>query len=261
MLPVFIISFFIQTTLMYNSDNQNRQDFIKNKVIAHRGAWKVSNKPQNSIASLKEALRLGCEASEFDVWMTADNVLVVNHDPDFLGIPIETSKYKDLLKKKLPNGERIPTVEAYLKEGIKQSKTRLVFEIKSSEISKERSLILAEKSVELVKAIGAEKWVDYISFDYDVCKKVMEKDPYARVSYLEGDKAPEELAEDGLWGLDYHGEILKANPHWIKEAQALGLTVNVWTINEKEDLLWFLEQGVDFITTDEPELLLELIIK
>src|SRR5690554_1493178 len=81
--------------------------FNINKVVAHRGAWKLSNNPQNSIASLQEAVRLGCEGSEFDVWMTKDGVLVANHDPDFLGMPVEASTYEELLAKSLPNGENI----------------------------------------------------------------------------------------------------------------------------------------------------------
>lgn len=83
----------------------------KNQVIAHRGAWKKNNFPQNSIASLNEAVKLGCYGSEFDVWMTADNVLVINHDPEFQGLVIEKVNYADLLTKTMSNGEKIPTLE------------------------------------------------------------------------------------------------------------------------------------------------------
>ena len=34
-----------------------------------------------------------CAGAEFDVRMTADNVLVVNHDPEFFGLKIEKVKY------------------------------------------------------------------------------------------------------------------------------------------------------------------------
>lgn len=247
--------------LLAFSSCQKKTMFHTNKVVAHRGAWKVSDNPQNSIASLNEAVRLGCEGSEFDVWMSKDGILVVNHDADFLGIQIETSTYQELLQKKLPNGENIPTVEEYLKEGMKQTGTKLVFEIKTSRVSKERSLELAEKSVQLVKQLGAEKWVDYIAFDYDICTKVMEKDPSARVAYLNGDKSPAELKEAGIWGLDYNINIMHKNPNWIKEAHDLGLTVNVWTVNKEEDMKWLLEEDVAFISTDEPEMLFRLIKK
>ena len=41
--------------------------FASNKAIAHRGAFKKNGFPENSIASLREAIRLGCTGSEFDV--------------------------------------------------------------------------------------------------------------------------------------------------------------------------------------------------
>ncbi|WP_244948071.1 glycerophosphodiester phosphodiesterase [Cyclobacterium qasimii] len=234
-------------------------EFHKNKVIAHRGAWKASPHPQNSLASLQAAIDLGCEGSEFDVWMTADGVLVANHDADHDGMVVEEVTYAQLLEKPLPNGEKMPTVEEYIKHGMKQSKTKLIFEIKPSGVSKEKGIELAEKSVAIVKKLGAEKWVDYITFDYDMALKVISLDPNANVAYLRGDKSPQELKDAGFFGFDYSIRNVKKNPHWIKEAQDLNMTVNVWTVNEEEDMKWLLDQNVDFITTDEPEKLFSLI--
>ena len=46
-----------------------------------------------------------------------------------------------------------------------------------------------------------------------------------------------------------------------KEAHDLGLTVNVWTVDEVEDMKWLIEQKVDFITTNEPVILQEELKK
>ena len=86
-------------------------------------------------------------------------------------------------------------------------------------------------------------------------------DPEANVAYLMGDKTPQELKDDGFFGFDYNIKKVKENPQWIKEAQDLGLTVNVWTVNKEEDMNWLLDQNVEFISTDEPELLFSLINK
>src|SRR5688572_2764829 len=75
--------------------------FADNVVVAHRGAFKKNGFPENSIASLKEAIRLQCTGSEFDVRMTADDSLVVNHDPDYNKFEIEKSNYANLLPFKL----------------------------------------------------------------------------------------------------------------------------------------------------------------
>lgn len=233
--------------------------FNKNQVIAHRGAWKVDGLPQNSIASLQRAVELGCAGSEFDVHLTKDDVLVVNHDTDYYGIDIATASYAELLAKKHPNGESIPTAEAYLREGMKQKKTKLIFELKTSKLGKERTLHSADLTVQLVKKLGAEEWVEYIAFDYDACKRIIELDPKAKVYYLNGDKTPAEAKKDGLFGLDYHFNVYKKNPTWIREAKNLGLVVNVWTVNTQEEMTNLLDQDVEFITTDQPALLLDVI--
>ena len=44
-----------------------------------------------------------------------------------------------------------------------------------------------------------------------------------------------------------------------KGCKKSGLTVNVWTVNEKAMMENLLQQDVDFITTNEPELLLQLV--
>ncbi|UFH51888.1 glycerophosphodiester phosphodiesterase [Spirosoma sp. KNUC1025] len=236
-----------------------KDSFIKNQVIAHRGAWKQSATTENSITSLQNAVKLGCMGSEFDVHMSSDSVLFVNHDHTIQGTEIEKTPAAELAKIKLSNGEAFPTLESYLMEGMKQTRTKLILEIKTSKLGKERSLALTERVVNMVHHLKAQAWVDYIAFDYDVCKKVKELSPEAAVSYLNGDKTPEQLAADHLNGFDYHQSVIKKNEAWIQEAKQRKLTTNVWTVNDKEALQWLLDQHVDFITTNEPELLLTLV--
>jgi len=233
--------------------------FIRNPVIAHRGAWKNTGATENSIASLQHAIKLGCAGSEFDVNMSADSVLFIHHDPDVEHVAIEKTAAAALAKLKLSNGENLPTLEAYLQEGIKQNKTRLILEIKRSVVSKERSLALALKVVEMVSQYKAQGWVDYISFDYDILKQVQALDPYAKVAYLNGDKTPAQLAQDKFYGFDYHFKVLQKNENWIKEAQQQKLTVNCWTVNDEALMDWLLANKADFITTNEPEILLQKV--
>jgi len=233
----------------------------KNVVIAHRGAWKTQNLPENSIASLKEAIRLGCFGSEFDVQFTADGVAVVNHNADFLGKDIATSTYQELLAyKKLSNGENIPTLEEYLKAGMKQKKTKLILEIKPQK-TQEREEALAKKVIETVNKLKAAPYVEYISFSHFISKYVIANVPGAQVSYLNGEIEPAKLKEQGFYGLDYNQSVFKKNPDWIAQAKALGLIINVWTVNAEKDMDKFLEQKVNYITTNEPELLFTKIKK
>lgn len=226
-----------------------------NKVIAHRGAWKHTGAPQNSMESVRKAWEMGCAGVEFDIRLTKDGIPILNHDPGYKGMNIDQYTYEELKAVPLPNGEYLPLLEDIIKAGIQQKTTRLVFEIKALS-TKEKSLELTDKVLELVKKYKAEPWAVYISFDLDVCKRIKEIDPNAEVQYLSSLASPEELKAMGLHA-DYNYSFYQKNPKWIKQAKAAGIIVNAWTVNTPEVMDWLLDQGVDFITTDEPEMLLE----
>jgi glycerophosphoryl diester phosphodiesterase len=228
-----------------------------NSVIAHRGAWKAYDLPENSIASLKQAIVLNCKGSEFDVHMTADGVLVVNHDAKYHDLEIEKSTYKQLSAYSLSNGEQLPRLKEYLKAG-KNKNTRLVCEIKPASNTK-RGRMVAQKVVALVEKLKVKEIVDYISFDYDILLKIRSLDPMAHLQYLTGNKSPVELKKDKIDGLDYHFSVFKNRPEWIEDAKVLGLSLNTWTVNETKDLDWFIANNFDFITTNEPERAFERI--
>ncbi|MFL5774264.1 MAG: glycerophosphodiester phosphodiesterase [Flavisolibacter sp.] len=234
--------------------------FHRNPVIAHRGAFKKNGYPENSIASLKEATRLGCTGSEFDVRMTADDILVVQHDSDYHQMEIEKANYSTLAQMTLPNGETLPTLREYILAGmIDNNGTRLVVEIKPSEISKERGQIIAEKVVKMVEAIGASALVVYISFDFEMLKNIRKLNPHAITQYLEGDKSPEQLKAEGIDGADYHISVFRKNFDWIHSAKKHKLILNAWTVNDPEEMKWLLSNDFDFITTNEPEMLFEIL--
>ncbi len=233
--------------------------FAKNVVVAHRGAWKAEGLPENSIASLKHAIALKCTGSEFDVQMTADDILVVNHDADYEGMVIAETSYAALAIPKLFNGETLPTLREYIMAGLENNtSTRLVCEIKPAE-TVERGRKMAKKTVQLVEELNAEDMTVYISFEYEILKKIKELNTKAHTQYLEANKSPEELKADGIDGADYHFKAFKKHPEWIESAKKIGIALNAWTVNDPADMDWLLDEGFDYITTNEPELLLEKI--
>lgn len=234
--------------------------FAANPVIAHRGAFKKNNFPENSIAALREAIRLGCTGSEFDVRMSADDSLLINHDPHYQKKEIEKTTYADLASVPLSNGEVLPTLRKYLQAGLsRNTATRLVVEIKPSGIGKERGKRIAEKVVALVRELKADKMVVYISFDYDILKKIIEMEPAALTQYLNGDQPPQQLKADRITGADYNLSVFRKNAAWVKEAKEAGIVLNAWTVNEEADMKQLLSEGFDFITTNEPERLFSLL--
>lgn len=237
---------------------KNKITFASNSVVAHRGAWKAKGFPENSIASLKQAIALGYRGSEFDVRMTADDSLIINHDPHYNKLLIEKTTYAELEKFKLANGEKLPTLREYILAGIKNNKhTQLVCEIKPSDLGKEKAVEIVTKVVKLVAELKAQKYVGYISFDYDMLKTVHQINPNVSTQYLEANKTPDELKADGITGADYYFTVFKKNTDWIEMAKANGTTLNAWTVNDPEWMDFFITNKFDFITTNEPEMLLE----
>ena len=229
-----------------------------NPVVAHRGAWKKNNLPQNSIASLKKAIEIGCIGSEFDVRMTADETLVINHDSDYHGFQIEKTNYNQLISFPLSNGEKLPTLKEYLEAGFENNNyTKLVIEIKPSDISKERALIVAFKVLDVVKKLHGLQKVSFISFDYDILLQIRKLESNAQLQYLEGDKAPANLKEDEINGADFHFSVYHDNPSWVEQCKINHILLNAWTVNEAEEMDWMINNHFDFITTNEPELLFE----
>ena len=104
---------------------------VQTKVISHRGYWKTEGSAQNSVTSFLKADSISSYGSELDVWLTADSVLIANHDRVFKGLAMETSLSGDILATRLSNGEYVPSFEAILGAMRKTSATRLILEIKN----------------------------------------------------------------------------------------------------------------------------------
>ena len=225
------------------------------KIVAHRGYWRTDGSAQNSITSLQKAAAVGCYGSEFDVWLTADGVPVVFYDATIDGIRIEDTTFATLMNHRLQNGEFIPTLQQYLSEGAKIEGCQLILEIKPHR-NEVRDKRIADICVELVRTLGLEKKTEYISFSKVVCQRLHEITPDSKVAYLNGELAPAQIKEMGLTGIDYNEKVFVKHPEWLQEAKQLGVEVNVWTVDGEENLRHHANlQGVDLITTNDPEIL------
>ena len=156
--PIFLFMLIMQTSSAQQT-----------KIIAHRGAWKEFNLPENSIASLEKAIELKCDGAEFDVRRTLDGVLVVNHDPVYFGDTIQTNTYAYLNRNKLSNGESLPTLEQYFLKGTQNKhKTLLICEIKAAIKDKVQDYLATIETLALAKKLKIEKRIVYISFSKDI---------------------------------------------------------------------------------------------
>ena len=223
------------------------------KIIAHRGFYNTKPKTtENSIKALENAQNLKIFGSEFDVHMTKDGKLIINHDEHHGKMEISKTNYCDLKKLKLSNGEKIPTLKKYLKQGKKEPSVKLIIELKPTN-SKERENEMVTKTLKLVQKLGLENQSDYISFSLNICKEIKKQNPKAKVQYLEGNLSPQQIKAEGIDGIDYHYSVFEKNPTWISEAKKLGLSTNAWTVNDPKIFQKLSESGIDFVTTNVPD--------
>ena len=140
------------------------------QVVAHRGYWKAEGSAQNSIASILHAGRIGAYGSEFDVNLTSDGVLVVNHDFTYHGLTIYETPLTDLRcdTLRLANGEIIPTLDEYLEASKEYPKMKLVFELKSKG-DPDYEAVALPACVEAITKLGVADRVEFISFSLSAC--------------------------------------------------------------------------------------------
>lgn len=243
----------VGTVEMTISDQPTLQNLPE--IIAHRGFHTVNGASENSIASFEAAIGLGVYGSEADFYITTDGVVVSNHDPDINGTGIENSTYDDIKDITLSNGEKVATLDVYL-DKIAGSDTKLVIEIKphSTTANNER---VVDAIIEDLTERGMMEKVDFISFNYAICQRIASKVPGVLVGYLNGDKDPWSVAAD-IRCIDYQMDVLRRHPQWIRDAHNRGMKVNVWTVNSTADMMEFMAMGVDYITTDRPDILKEM---
>lgn len=234
------------------------------QIIAHRGFWKTDGSAQNSLTALKKANEIKAYGSELDIWLSSDGIPVVFHDGSLTlngeKLIIQDTPASVLTQFKLSNGENLPTFEEYLDTFENCHDTKLIIEFKSHK-TKYQEDELTEKVLKMIRDRKMQNRVEYISFSLNFVVKTIQLDPLAHVYFLSGNLSPNYIKQIGAAGIDYNVKVIKDNPQWVKECHDLGLKVNVWTVNNPEDIQQMIDLKVDFITTDVPLLVGEMLSK
>ncbi len=238
-----------------------RDDFLSNRVVAHRGRHKYGPGSPNSLSAFKSAIEKGCAAFECDVLFSMDKKVVVAHGPTTAcdggkpDMPIHASRWELLNRVDLGNGDHIPLLEDVLRVVAKQNKTRIVIEVK--ETVDNHDLLLAGTVCKIVDAMKAQAWVYYIGFNYAQLLEILKKNESARCSPLEHcyDDVSRYVKE-GMWGVDFAKE--RYDRRLVRACKKAGLKLNSWTIDEPAIMKKFIDWDFDFITTDNPDECLSL---
>lgn len=225
------------------------------EVIAHRGYHAKANGAHNSIGAFVAAIESGFTMSEFDIVRTSEGERIVAHGPKHGNMKIAESSFEELRTEPLVNGEQIPSLTEFLEMTTRYPEARLIVEIKTD--TKEEELISCEVVKRELERLGLLERSTFISFSQQICD-YFAKDGYPTL-YLTGDMKPKTAKERGYAGINYHSAIYKLKPNWIRKAHNMGLKVGVWTVNSEKVAKWAIRKGLDYITSDDPEMVRNLI--
>lgn len=241
-----------------------------NIIIAHRGGSAEAGKsstPDNSIASLKYAMGLGCYASEADIYWTKDNQIIVAHADGNCKInglyPWENTLAQLQAAGKLSNGETLPSLQDYIRTVmVKGSKTKLCLDIKA--ITKPtyhhpEAVKACQRACEIIAEMEAENFCEFICSGWEDIVKNCAK--YANAAGIDiGAMGNFSASKYKGWGYTWHnrdkGYEIPADK--INSYINAGMEVSVFTIDTDAD--WALIDSyytkLRGITTNYPKRLL-----
>ena len=236
------------------------------QIIAHRGFHKSEGAAKNSLNALKAAQEANLWGSECDIQLTKDGEVLVVHGPNHPGtknakpkVNVHKSTKEEVQAILLESGEVVPTLDEYLQQMTTSKGTKLIIEVKNQPTPQLETEIV-QKCVDMVAKYNLQDEVEYIAFRPWVCWEIARLAPEGtKIAYLNGDYSPQYCKAMGCQGIDYYYKVLMKKKGWIKQAHKLGMYVNVWTVDKEEDIRWCIQNGVDYITTDNPMLVKQII--
>lgn len=217
-------------------------------VIAHRGASRAE--PENTIAAFERAVRMGADSVELDVRRTADDHLVVHHDPHLPDGRIIRATQRAALPAAIP--ELSAALDAC--DGIAVN-----IEIKND--PREPDHDPADRVVEQLAddlGPGSARWL-VSSFRWETVARCRERLPAVRTAFLTSTLDPatiERTASAGHQAIHPWDRVVDEAS--IRHAHALGLAVNVWTCDDPERMRELMAWGVDGICTNVPDVALDV---
>lgn len=197
-------------------------------VIAHRG-FHLKGIQENSVKAMRAANAVA-DGVEFDVRQTRDGILILCHDSVAFGRPIATTDFPTLRDVSEKNGAPIPTLEeamAVIEPG------QFVFaEVKVGGIA-DRVVAMCRPQFGERFRIGSFRYSDIASAPKElrwlITFHALQAWPYRQ----------------RLRGVDY-----RRGGSWVRR---WGVESSAWTVNDAAQVHHVVRDGVQFITTDDPE--------
>ena len=235
------------------------------KIYGHRGASGYA--PENTLEAFELAAKMGADGVELDVHIAKDGELVVAHDElvdrvaDGTGLicSMTTAELKKLhFNKTHPEYKNatIPTLREVF-ELLKPTGLHINVELKNSVI---RYPQLEEKCIKLADEMGMRDRILYSSFNHYSIQHIKEIDASLPCGLL----YEATMVEPWKYAAALHVNAI--HPHFTElqtpgeadATHALGMQVNVWTVNKEEDVPQTLQAGADIVISNYPDVALKV---
>lgn len=220
---------------------------ITTEVIAHRAGGVEA--PENTVKGIEVAYELGAMGCEIDIQRTSNGYYVVNHDADFTRVAGVSKTPEEMtlseVKELRVDGEPVPTLEEMLEAS--RDKVILFVELKGATADDR----MADDAVRIIKEKGMEDQTVLISLKYDILDYIEQKYPEMKTGYL----AFISFGEIENTPFDYlalEEEISTADA--IDAIHAAGKKIMIWTVNEEDDITYYMSGDADAIITDSVKL-------
>jgi len=241
-------------------------------VFAHRGGALL--RPENTILAFDHGMSLGADGLEFDVHLSRDGVVVVHHDAS---LERTTSGHGPLAAltadelSRLDAGYHFPAFRGQtggvprLDEVLRRyPAATCIIELKVNEPE------LAQRTIDVVRAAGAIDRVALGSFGLRVLRAARAYEPRILTGaareetrlalYRSWVRWPvKHPAYDAFQVPETSGSTRVVTPRFVRYARDTGLAVQVWTVNDKNDMHRLLDWGVNAIISDRPDVAVEVV--
>lgn len=239
-------------------------------IIAHRGANKRA--PQNTLPAFQKAIDMGTHGFETDVHLSKDGVPVICHNYTIDETSNGSGKIEEMTLAELKKydfgayyssefkGTPLPTLEEFLQLAQGKGLKILNIELKPESDTARRET-LVRKTLELVEKYELSDILLISSFSKEILEYIKQVDPKCKTAFLYPAGYKRALLAvmppfKAMKKMDCHA----AHPHklcirgsFVENAHKNGLQVNVWTVDEAEEIRNMIKAGVDGIITDCPD--------
>jgi glycerophosphoryl diester phosphodiesterase len=271
--PLLLALGLVAVSAVVGAVTATAQGMIAPLFAAHRGGallW-----PENSLLAFRNALALGADYLELDVHMARDGEVVVIHDPTLDRTTTGTGPVRErtlaelgAVRLKDRGGavleERIPTLDQVVVLAT-AGKRQILLEIKTDE-RRQRYPQIEEKVFAVLDRHRFTPFTVVMAFEAATWRRLRQVRPDARVAALYSVRmlpaaaVTAELEALRRAGVAFVGlDQALVNAEVAKQARLAGLTLGVWTVNERDAIARFIDQGVGVVITDRPDLAKELL--